>query len=286
VTKPATDSRSKISRIALQQLEDLERAGVSHVPKAKRKVAQPTVEAPRPPQAERTSTPKQNTAEVPPKPSKQVPAVTAAGGVERSLLESSSGERKVVPPAERAAALQIIQQEVAACTRCAVLVENRTQTVFGVGNNTARICFFGEAPGADEDRLGEPFVGRGGQLLNKMITACGLKREDVYILNVLKCRPPDNRNPLPDEVANCRGYFERQFDIIRPEIICCLGAVASQSLLVTERTIGKLRKQFHDYQGIPVVCTYHPAYLLRNPSAKGDAWEDLKMMMRRLGVEL
>ncbi len=105
-------------------------------------------------------------------------------------------------------------------------------------------------------------------------------------MNVLKCRPPDNRNPLPDEVANCRGYFERQFDIIRPEIICCLGAVASQSLLSTDRGIGKLRGSFHDYQGIPVVCTYHPAYLLRNPPAKGDAWEDLKLMMRKLGVEL
>ncbi len=191
-----------------------------------------------------------------------------------------------MPPAERAAALEVIQHEVAGCTRCKVLVDNRTQTVFGVGNNTARICFFGEAPGADEDRLGEPFVGRGGQLLNKMIVACGLKREEVYIMNVLKCRPPDNRNPLPDEVTNCRGYFERQFDIIRPEIICCLGAVASQALLSTDRGIGKLRGRYHDYQGIPVVCTYHPAYLLRNPPAKGDAWEDLKLMMRRLGVEL
>ena len=170
MTKPATDSRSKISRIALQRLEDLERAGISHVPKAKRKVAQPKIETPMPRQAERTSIPKQNTADSPPAPSKTVPTVAAAGGVERSLFESSSGDRKVVPPAERAAALQIIQQEVAACTRCAVLAESRTQTVFGVGSNTARICFFGEAPGADEDRLGEPFVGRGGQLLNKMIT--------------------------------------------------------------------------------------------------------------------
>jgi len=158
--------------------------------------------------------------------------------------------------------------------------------VFGVGNANARICFFGEAPGADEDRLGEPFVGRAGQLLDKMIVACKMKREDVYILNVLKCRPPGNRNPLPDEVTNCRGFFERQLDIIRPEIICCLGAVAAQSLLVTDRSIGKLRGQFHDYRGIPVICTYHPAYLLRNPAAKHDTWEDLKLMMQKLGVEL
>ena len=108
--------------------------------------------------------------------------------------------------------MEIIRREVAACTRCAELASSRTQTVFGVGNPNARICFFGEAPGADEDRLGEPFVGRAGQLLTKMIEACGLKREEVYILNVLKCRPPENRNPLPDEVANCRGYFERQLD--------------------------------------------------------------------------
>jgi uracil-DNA glycosylase len=276
VAKPATDSLSKISRIALQRLEDLERAGISHVPKAKRPVVQPNIVPP----IQRQAAPNLSAA------SKPVPTIPKGTTVERSLFESSSGDRKLVPPAERAVALQVIQHEVAACIRCSVLVDNRTQTVFGVGNNTARICFFGEAPGADEDRLGEPFVGRGGQLLNKMIVACGLKREDVYILNVLKCRPPDNRNPLPDEVANCRGYFERQFDIIRPEVICCLGAVASQSLLITDRAIGKLRKQFHDYQGIPVVCTYHPAYLLRNPSAKGDAWEDLKMMMRRLGVEL
>ena len=124
-----------------------------------------------------------------------------------------------------------------------MLADSRTQTVFGVGNPNAKICFFGEAPGADEDRLGEPFVGRGGQLLNKMLAACRLKREDVYIMNVLKCRPPENRNPLPDEVANCRGYFERQLEIIRPEIICCLGSVASKSLLNTETRHREVARQ-------------------------------------------
>ena len=113
-----------------------------------------------------------------------------------------------------------------------------------------------------------------------MIEACRLQRSDVYIFNVLKCRPPENRTPLPDEVANCRGYFERQLEIIRPQIICCLGAVAAQSLLSTDRGIGKMRGQLHDFRGIPVVCTYHPAYLLRNPAAKTDAWQDLKLMMR------
>lgn len=282
----ATDSRAKLSRLALQRLEDLERAGISHLPKAKPQHRQPAMETSIPAETKHNLIQKQKAVELKPAPSKPVPSMPVASTVERSLFDSASGDRKIMPAAERAAALQVIQHEVAACTRCPVLVSNRTQTVFGVGSNTARICFFGEAPGADEDRLGEPFVGRGGQLLNKMIAACGLKREEVYILNVLKCRPPDNRNPLPDEVTNCRGYFERQFEIIRPEIICCLGAVASQSLLSTDRAIGKLRGRFHDYQGIPVVCSYHPAYLLRNPAAKGDAWEDLKLMMRRLGVEL
>lgn len=157
---------------------------------------------------------------------------------------------------------------------------------FGVGNPSARICFFGEAPGADEDRQGIPFVGRAGQLLTKMIEACKIKRDDVYILNVLKCRPPENRNPLPDEVVNCRGYFERQLEIIHPEMICCLGAVAAKTLLNTETPIGKLRGKFHKFNDATVVCTYHPAYLLRNPAAKPDTWEDLKMMMRKLGMEL
>jgi DNA polymerase len=158
--------------------------------------------------------------------------------------------------------------------------------VFGVGDSAARLCFLGEAPGADEDRLGEPFVGRAGQLLTKIIEACKLKREDVYILNMIKCRPPGNRNPLPTELANCRGYLDRQLDLIQPEFICCCGAVASQNLLNTTVSIGKLRGKIHDYRGIKVVCTYHPAFLLRSPSFKKEAWEDMKFLMREMGVEL
>jgi DNA polymerase len=146
--------------------------------------------------------------------------------------------------------------------------------------------FVGEAPGADEDRQGEPFVGRAGQLLTRIVEACKLRRDDVYIANVLKCRPPDNRTPLPDEVLNCRGYLERQIAIIRPEFICCLGAVAAQTVLNTTVSIGRLRGNFHDYQGIPVVCTYHPSYLLRNPDAKRFVWDDMKTLMKRMGVEL
>lgn len=189
-------------------------------------------------------------------------------------------------PSDVEDALALLKQEVAGCTLCDELATTRTQTVFGVGNPRARLCFLGEAPGADEDRQGEPFVGRAGQLLNRIIDACRLQRSDVYILNILKCRPPGNRNPLPAEAANCRPFLDRQLELIRPEFICCLGAVAAQNLLATPSPIGKLRGQFWDYQGIQVVCTYHPAYLLRNPAAKKDTWDDMKMLFRAMGVEL
>ena len=155
-----------------------------------------------------------------------------------------------------------------------------------MGNPQARLCFIGEAPGADEDAQGEPFVGRAGQLLTRIIEACTLSRDDVYIMNVLKCRPPGNRNPEPDEVANCRGFLDRQLEIIRPEYICCLGAVAARTLLETNESIGRMRGRFVEYQGIPVLCTYHPAYLLRNPSAKKLVWEDMQLLMNEMGIEL
>ncbi|TWU00061.1 Uracil DNA glycosylase superfamily protein [Botrimarina colliarenosi] len=158
--------------------------------------------------------------------------------------------------------------------------------MFGVGDPNARLCFLGEAPGADEDRLGEPFVGRAGQLLTKMIEACTLSRGEVYILNVLKCRPPGNRNPTPHEAGACRGFLERQLELIDPEYVCCLGAVAAHNFLGVETPIGRLRGQVHHHAGRKVVCTYHPAYLLRNPSAKKPAWDDLKLLMREMGVEL
>jgi len=182
--------------------------------------------------------------------------------------------------------LEVLQQLVAACTRCDELARTRTQTVFGVGNPHAELCFMGEAPGADEDRTGMPFVGQAGKLLTDIIHSCKLKREDVYILNTIKCRPPGNRNPMPHEAANCRCFLERQLELIRPKYICCLGAVAAQNLLKTQTPIGKLRGEFHAVNGIKVVCTYHPAYLLRNPSAKKYTWEDMKMLMRAMGIEL
>ena len=177
---------------------------------------------------------------------------------EKSLFDGDSQEQQRLPPDERSAALQIIQGEVAACTRCSELASTRTQTVFGVGSPTARICFIGEAPGADEDRLGEPFVGRAGQLLTKMILACGLKREEVYILNVLKCRPPGNRTPQPDEVSNCRGYLERQLEIIQPEIICCFGCRGR-----TSRALD--RSHYRQIAGIVSRVRWHSRYLHLSP---------------------
>jgi len=187
---------------------------------------------------------------------------------------------------ERVAALEVLRSEVCACALCPALVQNRSRTVFGVGNIAPRLCIFGEAPGADEDRQGIPFVGRAGQLLDKILAACTLNRDDVYILNTLKCRPPDNRTPSEDEVENCRGFFERQLQILRPEFICCLGATAAKALLRTTSTLGRLRGRFHDVAGAKVIVTYHPAYLLRNPAAKKDTWEDMKLLMKEMGIAL
>ena len=195
-------------------------------------------------------------------------------------------DARSAPQTGRGDSLEIIRDEVALCTLCGELAATRTQTVFGVGNPRARLCFLGEAPGADEDRQGEPFVGRAGQLLTKIIEACTLNRSDVYILNVLKCRPPGNRTPLPPEVANCRGFLNRQLSSIKPEFICCLGSIAAKTLLEMDTPISRMRGRFFDYRGIQVMCTYHPAYLLRNPAAKKDVWEDMKLLMRQMGVEL
>lgn len=180
--------------------------------------------------------------------------------------------------------LEKITADIRECRLCP-LCKTRIQTVPGVGNPRARLMFVGEAPGADEDNQGEPFVGRAGQLLTRMIVGMGLKREDVFIANVLKCRPPENRTPLPAEVEKCEPYLIRQIDMIRPEVICSLGAVASSTLLKTETTISKLRGNFHSYHDTPLMPTFHPSYLLRNESAKKDTWGDLKMVLKKLGLE-
>lgn len=177
-----------------------------------------------------------------------------------------------------------LEAAVRACTKCS-LHATRTQTVFGVGNYQAKWMFIGEAPGADEDRQGEPFVGRAGQLLNAILFALGLKREEVYIANVLKCRPPGNRDPQPEEVAQCEPYLLRQIDLIKPRLIVALGRHAAHSLLKTEVPLGKLRGQQLTYHGTPLFVTYHPAYLLRNPVDKRKVWNDLchaRAVMKRL----
>ncbi|MGD2063989.1 MAG: uracil-DNA glycosylase [Nitrospirota bacterium] len=167
------------------------------------------------------------------------------------------------------------------CRKCG-LYETRTQVVFGVGNPRADLMFIGEAPGFDEDRQGEPFVGAAGQLLTRIIEAIKLRREEVYIANILKCRPPNNRNPKPDEIALCRPYLDRQIELIRPRVICALGKFAAQTLLASDAPISRLRGRFHDYRGIPVMPTYHPAYLLRNPGGKRAVWEDVQQIQARL----
>lgn len=209
----------------------------------------------------------------------------AAGG---SLVAAAPAQPSSAPgtatAADRTRILELLQTDVAGCRRCGELAATRTQTVFGVGPSDARLCFLGEAPGADEDASGEPFVGRAGQLLTRIIEACTLSRDRVYILNVLKCRPPGNRQPLPDEVGNCRGYFERQLEVIAPAFICCLGTTAAQALLRTTEPIGKLRGRWFTHGTAEVLCTYHPSYLLRNPSAKREVWADMQVLMGRMGL--
>ncbi|WP_425395904.1 uracil-DNA glycosylase [Aeoliella sp.] len=270
-------------RAVLARLESLQLAGVEQLPRGV---------APAPaPVAETTPTAAADVpvAESAPPPPPAPPAAASSAeppmprvAKSSALFDEPAGGEKV----STAATLEVLQTEVAACTLCDELATTRTQTVFGVGNPNAKLCFMGEAPGADEDQTGIPFVGRAGQLLTKIIEACQLTRDEVYILNVLKCRPPGNRNPTPTESAHCKQYLRRQLELIDPEYICCLGAVAAQNLLETTQTIGRLRGSVHQYRGINVVCTYHPAYLLRNPSAKKDCWDDMKMLMSLMGVEL
>ena len=203
----------------------------------------------------------------------------------RAEAPGDSGPRNEERSAGRRVKLDVIRAEVAACRSCD-LCRTRTQTVFGVGDPETRLLFVGEGPGADEDRQGEPFVGRAGRLLNDIIKAMGLRREQVYIANVVKCRPPENRVPNAAEVGSCIGFLERQIEIIAPEVIVTLGSVATKALLGVESSMGKLRGRFHVYRGIPLMPTYHPAYLLRNPSEKRKVWEDIQIVMEKLGMKI
>lgn len=179
--------------------------------------------------------------------------------------------------------LEEIREEIGDCTRCK-LHEGRTKLVFGEGNPKARLVFVGEGPGRDEDLQGRPFVGRAGQLLNKIIEAMGLKREDVYICNVVKCRPPENRTPEPDEMATCEQFLFKQIRSIEPGVVVCLGSTAAQSILKTKQSLGSLRGKFHQYGKAKLIVTYHPAALLRNPNFKKPLWEDMQVVMKELRI--
>ena len=189
-----------------------------------------------------------------------------------------------VSAGDRAAALQMIRDEIGECTRCA-LHKGRNKIVFADGDPNARLMFVGEGPGADEDAQGLPFVGRAGQLLNNMIAAMGLTREQVYIANVVKCRPPGNRTPEPDEANTCTPFLFRQIDVVRPQVLVALGATAATYLLGHRQPLAGLRGRVHAFRGMQLIVTYHPAFLLRDPRQKKEAWADLQMAMKELGLE-
>jgi uracil-DNA glycosylase family 4 len=184
---------------------------------------------------------------------------------------------------DKPTALKLIREDIGDCTRCR-LHKGRTNLVFGVGNVNADLMFVGEGPGADEDAKGEPFVGRAGQLLNNMISAMGIKREDVYIANVVKCRPPSNRTPEKDECDTCSPFLMRQIDVVQPKVIVALGAVAAKNLLAVSDSMANLRGRWYDFRESRLAVTYHPAYLLRDPRQKKETWKDLQMVMKYLGL--
>lgn len=196
----------------------------------------------------------------------------------RDIAQPQPGMDLSLPPEFES--LTAHRAAICECQACP-LGQTRNKFVYGVGNPDADIMFVGEAPGADEDRLGEPFVGRAGKLLDKILEAMELSRKDIYIANILKCRPPNNRDPLPEEMSKCFPYLREQVRLIRPKVICALGRISAQAMLDTKTPLGKLRKRWHEYEGVPFMVTYHPAALLRFPQYKRDTWDDMKMLLAR-----
>lgn len=275
-----------VARELRQRLEALKRAGVDRLP-----IPLPEIQgrnpASRPATAATTTTRPPDAMPGKPKPAAPVTPKPAPPAAPAALFGGDALEGESLPLEARREALTVLAATVAACVRCPELAATRTQTVFGAGDPKARLMFIGEAPGADEDRRGEPFVGRAGQLLTDMITkGMGLRREDVFIANILKCRPPGNRDPSPAEAANCIGYLEQQIAIVRPDYLCLLGLVAARRLLDTALPMNRLRGRWHRVKGVNTIVTYHPAALLRNPAWKKDTWEDLKTLMRAMGLKL
>jgi uracil-DNA glycosylase family 4 len=293
-----------VQRAVVQRLDDFRRAGLTHwkrivptvpepgLPAPARAVASTTsVAAAMKPAAPVRSEPvsrEQSRPQVQPEPqvTSMAPKRSAPAAVPTAPLLIQPFQPLDLPPQERVTQLKILADKVKACVRCQELASTRTQTVFGVGDPNAKIVFVGEAPGADEDQQGEPFVGRAGQLLNDIIKACRLKREEIYICNVLRCRPPGNRLPSIEEAGNCREFLDGQLAIVNPEYIVCWGSTAAKNLLATELPIGKMRGKFYEYGRSKVICTYHPSYLLRNPAAKKDVWEDMKFLFKDMGIDL
>ncbi|MBO0912015.1 MAG: uracil-DNA glycosylase [Acidobacteria bacterium] len=213
-------------------------------------------------------------------------AITAGSGAAETPEARMTGESARAARSDPAARLRVIREDIGDCTRCRLHKQGRKQIVFGVGNPRADLMFIGEAPGADEDEQGEPFVGRAGLLLNNMIKAMGLKREDVYIANIIKCRPPNNRMPERDECDTCSPFLLRQIEVVDPHVIVALGAVAAKTLLAVNAPMSELRGRWFDFRGTKLRVTYHPAFLLRDPRQKKEAWKDLKMVMKELGLEI
>ena len=258
-----------------RHLESLRSAGVEWLPAA----APPSLH-PSPPGGEGRV---RGEAAVPSPAPTEAPVVPVTAA--RSLFETEivAEAPAVLSVEQRRQELQVLANQVSGCTRCQELASTRTQTVFGVGRIDPDVCFIGEAPGRDEDAQGEPFVGPAGQLLTRIIAAMGMKREDVYICNILRCRPPNNRLPLPDEAANCREWLDRTLELVRPKFLCALGGTAAKFLLGTTQGITRLRGKFFTYRGVPVMCTFHPAFLLRTPENKREVWEDMKVLLAKMG---
>jgi DNA polymerase len=210
-------------------------------------------------------------------------SIAVAFANEENLPATQGFEPQITDPSS---ALRLIREDIGDCTRCRLHKQGRKQIVFGVGNPRAERMFIGEAPGADEDEKGEPFVGRAGQLLNNMIKAMGLSREAIYIANIIKCRPPGNRTPERDECETCSPFLMRQIEAIGPKAIVALGAVAAKTLLAVNAPMSELRGRWYDFRGTKLAVTYHPAFLLRDPRQKKEAWKDLQMVMQELGLEL
>ncbi|MBW3540573.1 MAG: uracil-DNA glycosylase [Planctomycetes bacterium] len=293
-------------RAMVQWLEGLRRAGVRSLPRGSSSGGARAAEDPEPAEISDQSNGRQPASPAGPDqtlksvaPATAVPvgkAAAADAARDAGLFPESTPpkrqpaakvpDRSTTARAERVERLRELAGCVAACQRCGELASTRTQTVFGVGNPEARMLFIGEAPGADEDRQGEPFVGKAGQLLDRIIAACRMRREDVYICNVLKCRPPGNRTPSDEEAAHCREFLDGQIAVVDPDYIVCWGAVAARNLLETKAPIGRLRGRFFQHGRARVLCTYHPSYLLRNPAAKKDVWDDMQFLFRDMGIDL